>query len=138
MFRTRADVRPVATVAAVVTLGLVPFLVPMPGWGVIAYALVHLYLRSYCPYAQHNQGHLSAFSAGPGATRAARAAAYALNRLYDVLLTQCTGYPTALWSCTTCAAITAISWRRQTTWRGSWISRPAGPSRAGATRSWAI
>jgi fatty acid desaturase len=85
LFRYSSDLRPVLSVMGIVSLSLLPFLVPMSLPLLVPYALLVLYLRTYAPYAQHNHGHLPVFHSK------------VLNGLYDLFLSQCTGYATALW-----------------------------------------
>ncbi len=85
LFKYSIDVRPVAFVLGSVALSLVPFFVHLPLWAFVLYWPALLYMRSFCPYAQHNQAHLPTFNSR------------ALNWLYDVCLAQTTGYQTALW-----------------------------------------
>lgn len=85
IFRYRADFRPVLCVVLVLAASLLPFVVEMPLGLLLLYAVFVLYLHSYAPYAQHNHGHLPTFRNAP------------MNWLYDFMLTQCTGYPTAFW-----------------------------------------
>jgi beta-carotene hydroxylase len=79
------DVRPLAFVAGSLVLSLLPFFFHPPLWAFALYWPALLYMRSFCPYAQHNQAHLSAFNSP------------LLNGIYNVLLAQTTGYQTALW-----------------------------------------
>lgn len=72
-------------VIAVSALALVPFTLPLPWWALVPLWLVVFYARTFAAFAQHNHAHLSAFNWAP------------LNWVYDVLLTQNTGYPTSLW-----------------------------------------
>ncbi|MCM0606324.1 MAG: fatty acid desaturase [Xanthomonadaceae bacterium] len=83
--RYKADIASVSVVLGTFALGLFPFIVPLPMWAFLIYIPVLLYGRSYCPYAQHNHGHLPVFYSP------------ILNSIYNVFLTQTTGYPTALW-----------------------------------------
>lgn len=85
IFKYPADVWPVLVVTAVVGLSFVPFVVDMPLWALAGYWVFMLWARSFGPYAQHNHAHLPAFENR------------FLNRVFDTLLTQTTGYPTALW-----------------------------------------
>ncbi len=79
------DVRPLAIVFIAFGMSLLPFLVGMPIWLLVPYLALSWYIRGYTPFAQHNHGHLPVFNSR------------VLNHLYDVFLTQVTGYPTALW-----------------------------------------
>src|SRR3954452_24354447 len=86
--RYSADLRSIALVLLAATLSLSPFLLVrahLAAWALAGLWLVSLYVRSHCPYAQHNHGHLPVFHARP------------LNVAYDAVLTLVTGYPTALW-----------------------------------------
>ena len=76
---------PVALVVAVSALALAPFALALPSWAVCALWAIVFYGRTFAAFAQHNHAHLPAFN-WP-----------ILNWAYDVLLTQNTGYPTALW-----------------------------------------
>src|SRR5258708_5728511 len=90
LFRYSADARPVALIVLATFCSLSPFLlttahVPTP-WGLLAALwITSQYVRTFAPYAQHNQGHLYTFNSR------------VLNTIYDALLTQVTGYPTAFW-----------------------------------------
>jgi beta-carotene hydroxylase len=85
VFKYRADVGPFALVVAVSALALAPFAFRLPFWVVGTLWALVFYARTFTPFAQHNHAHLPAFN-WP-----------VLNCVYDVLLTQNTGYPTALW-----------------------------------------
>jgi beta-carotene hydroxylase len=85
LVRYRIDVWPVGIVLATTGLALAPFLWTMPRVLVAAAWLAVVYLRTFCAFSQHNHAHLPVFHAR------------ALNRIYDAILTQNTGYPTALW-----------------------------------------
>ena len=85
VFKYRIDAWPVGIVLATTGLALVPFLWTMPRVLVAALWLAVVYLRTFCAFSQHNHAHLPVFHAR------------ALNRIYDAILTQNTGYPTALW-----------------------------------------
>lgn len=66
-------------------LALLPFVVPLPLVALVPLLALVLYVRTFAAFAQHNHAHLAVFNWGP------------LNALFDVLLAQNTGYPTALW-----------------------------------------
>ena len=83
--RYKADIASIAVVLGTFLLGLFPFFVSIPLWSYLIYIPALLYARSFCPYAQHNHGHLPVFYSN------------ILNSIYNVFLTQTTGYPTALW-----------------------------------------
>jgi fatty acid desaturase len=85
ILKYRADWRPVALVTGTFLACLVPFCFDFPLAANAALAFGLIYFRSYGPYAQHNHAHLAAFNWAP------------LNRVYDFLLTQLTGYPTSQW-----------------------------------------
>jgi beta-carotene hydroxylase len=85
VFKYRADVGPVALVIAVSALALLPFVFALPLWATLAAWAVVFYARTFAAFAQHNHAHLSVFNWAP------------LNFLYDAILAQNTGYPTALW-----------------------------------------
>jgi len=76
---------PVGLVCLVSCLALVPFLRPLPVWQLAPIGVAVAYLRTFCAFVQHNHAHLPVFRHQP------------LNRLFDVLLAQNTGYATALW-----------------------------------------
>lgn len=76
---------PVALVLAVTALALVPFVFSLPLWATLVLWALVFYARTFAPFAQHNHAHLPVFNVG------------ALNFLYDLVLTQNTGYPTSLW-----------------------------------------
>ncbi len=83
--RYPVDALPVAVVVGTTALGLAPFVFHLPLAAVIGAWLLALYGRTFCAFGQHNHGHLPVFRS------------WLLNRVYDALLTQNTGYPTALW-----------------------------------------
>jgi fatty acid desaturase len=85
VFKYRADVGPVALVIAVSALALVPFVFALPLWATLTIWAVVFYARTFAAFAQHNHAHLSVFNWA------------SLNFLYDAILAQNTGYPTALW-----------------------------------------
>lgn len=85
VFKYRADVLPAALVVAVSALALAPFLIELPLWAMLIAWAVVFYVRTFCAFAQHNHAHLPVFNST------------LLNRLYDSLLAQNTGYPTSLW-----------------------------------------
>lgn len=85
MLRAFDDLWPLTMVALGLGLALTPFFLPMPLWLLVPFLAAAYYVRSFAPYAQHNHGHLPMFRWKP------------LNHLYDLVLTQLTGYPTALW-----------------------------------------
>ena len=66
-------------------LALLPFVVQLPLAVLLGLLALVLYVRTFAAFAQHNHAHLSVFNWRP------------LNALYDALLAQNTGYPTALW-----------------------------------------
>lgn len=66
-------------------LALLPFVVHMPLPAQLGLLALVLYVRTFAAFAQHNHAHLAVFNWWP------------LNALYDALLAQNTGYPTALW-----------------------------------------
>ena len=80
-----ADLRSIGTVSAAVGFSLLPFTAHLPIWMLILCLIVAMYARTLCPYAQHNHAHLSVFNSK------------VLNHIYDVMLTQVTGYPTSQW-----------------------------------------
>ncbi|MEW5851333.1 MAG: fatty acid desaturase [Myxococcota bacterium] len=85
LLRYNIDVIPLLWVQATLLLSLVPFLVELPLWGQVLLAIPVFFLRSSCPYLQHNQGHLPAFwRRWP-------------NHVYDLQLALMTGYVTSLW-----------------------------------------
>lgn len=84
-FRDWRDLRPVGIIVVNVALSLLPFIFDMSGWQMAVCWGAMAYSRTFTAFAQHNHGHLPVFSLKP------------LNNVYDVLLTQCTGYPTSLW-----------------------------------------
>jgi fatty acid desaturase len=89
--RYAADVRPLALVSLAACFSLLPFVLshyrPLAGWQLAGLWFTSQYVRTHCPYAQHNHGHLPVF--GPGARWA--------NAAYDTVLALVTGYPTAFW-----------------------------------------
>jgi fatty acid desaturase len=85
VLKYRIDAGPVALVVAVSALALVPFALSPPLWATVAIWALVFYARTFTPFAQHNHAHLPVFNWAP------------LNHLYDALLAQNTGYPTALW-----------------------------------------
>lgn len=85
IFKYRVDQWPVGVVFFATALSLVPFFVHMPIWGLAINLAAVIYVRTFCPFAQHNHGHLPVFNSK------------ILNWTYDALLAQNTGYPTALW-----------------------------------------
>lgn len=90
ILRYPSDLRPVTMVCLALALSLAPLILQQLGHlpslpALVALWLVSLYVRTAAPYAQHNHGHLPAFRSA------------ALNGLFDTILTQVTGYPTALW-----------------------------------------
>lgn len=85
IFKYSADIMPVTFVSAACALSLLPFLLPIPLWVMALYWPALMFMRSFCPYAQHNHAHLPVFNHS------------FFNRAYDVLLAQTTGYQTALW-----------------------------------------
>lgn len=85
IFKYSTDLTPVATIVAAVALSLLPFIISMPLWVWVLYWPAMMFVRSSCPYAQHNHAHLPVFNST------------LLNRIYDILLAQTTGYQTALW-----------------------------------------
>ena len=93
LLRYPADVRPLALVLLAVCTSLVPFVVshyrPLLVWQMAGLWLVSQYVRTHCPYAQHNHGHLPMFGAG--------ARARWLNFSFDAALTLVTGYTTTFW-----------------------------------------
>ncbi|MBI3555808.1 MAG: fatty acid desaturase [Deltaproteobacteria bacterium] len=85
LLKYNIDVQPVAMVLVTVGLSLLPFFVAMPVWFLVPYFVLVIFAKSFIPFAQHNHAHLAIFNSK------------ALNHVFDVFLTQCTGYPTALW-----------------------------------------
>ena len=85
ILKYRVDATPVLLVIGASALALVPFLGPLPSWALLGLWLLVFYSRTFAAFAQHNHAHLPVFNWK------------LLNWLYDVLLTQNTGYPTALW-----------------------------------------
>jgi beta-carotene hydroxylase len=83
--RYRADAWPIRIALATTGLSLVPLVWAMPLWLAVAWWIGVTYLRTFCAFAQHNHAHLPVFRRR------------LLNRLHDAVLTQSTGYPTALW-----------------------------------------
>lgn len=75
----------VGLVCLVSCLALIPFLVPLPLWQLIAIGIAVAYLRTFCAFVQHNHAHLPVFRH------------QFFNRLFDVLLAQNTGYASSLW-----------------------------------------
>jgi fatty acid desaturase len=85
ILRYDIDVWPVALVLAATLLGLLPFLRPLPLWQLALVWGVVAYLRTFCAFVQHNHAHLPAFRSR------------ILNHVFDVMLAQNTGYPSAFW-----------------------------------------
>jgi beta-carotene hydroxylase len=90
LLRFSADIRSVALVLSAAALSTSPFLLPAahlhaPWWGLVILWGASQYVRTFAPYAQHNHGHLPVFHSP------------LLNTIYDALLTQVTGYPSAFW-----------------------------------------
>jgi beta-carotene hydroxylase len=85
VFKYRVDLGPVALVIAVSALALLPFVFSLPLWAALVLWALVFYARTFAAFAQHNHAHLAVFNWAP------------LNYLYDLLLTQNTGYPTSLW-----------------------------------------
>ena len=85
LLRYSADSVSISVVLLAVVSSLIPFMVTMPTWALLVWFAAVLFIRSFTPYIQHNHGHLGAFHSK------------SVNHLYDVLLTQVTGYATALW-----------------------------------------
>ena len=83
--RYSADSVSISVIFLAVLSSLMPFFVAMPVWGLALWFAAVLFIRSFTPYIQHNHGHLGTFNSK------------VLNHLYDVLITQVTGYATALW-----------------------------------------
>jgi beta-carotene hydroxylase len=85
MLRYRVDAWPIGLVLGATVLGLLPFVRPLDPWQLGLLWVSIVYLRTFCAFIQHNHAHLPTFNAKLA------------NRLYDVILAQNTGYPTALW-----------------------------------------
>lgn len=89
--RYTADVRPLAMVFLAAGLSVLPLVVSsyvtLAVWQLAALWLISQYVRTFCPYAQHNHAHLPVFSSR----------GRFLNAVYDVALGLVTGYPTAFW-----------------------------------------
>ena len=79
------DLRSIAHVFGALFLSFVPFWLELPWPGLVALWGVSMYVRTFCPYAQHNHGHLPVFRLP------------ALNFFYDIAFAQVTGYATSLW-----------------------------------------
>jgi beta-carotene hydroxylase len=79
------DLRSITLVATAFFLSFLPFWLKLPWQALAVLWCASLYVRAFCPYAQHNHGHLPVFRVT------------ALNFLYDFVFAQVTGYPTALW-----------------------------------------
>jgi beta-carotene hydroxylase len=85
ILRYSVDLWAVGLVAVVTGLISLPFLVPLTLWQLVLVGAAAAYLRTFCAFVQHNHAHLPIFRFG------------VLNVLFDAMLTQNTGYPTALW-----------------------------------------
>lgn len=79
------DFRSICHVAGALFLSVLPFWWALPWPALVALWGVCLYVRTFCPYAQHNHGHLPVFRYP------------VLNFVYDVAFAQVTGYATSLW-----------------------------------------
>jgi len=76
---------PVGLVLIATTMSMLPFLHPLAIWQLAVVWAAVAYLRTFCAFVQHNHAHLPVFRQR------------LLNRLFDVILTLNTGYPTAIW-----------------------------------------
>jgi beta-carotene hydroxylase len=90
LLRYPADARPLTLVILAACLSLVPFIIghylPLAAWELACLWLVSQYVRTHCPYAQHNHAHLPMFGRARG-----------LNFAYDTALSLVTGYTTTFW-----------------------------------------
>jgi fatty acid desaturase len=85
IFKYSKDSVPVGMVFLAVGLSMIPVLIHLPLWFLVPYFFLVIFVRSFCPFAQHNHAHLPVFNSS------------ALNHVYDAFLTLATGYATALW-----------------------------------------
>jgi fatty acid desaturase len=90
MLAYSADARPLSLVLLAACLSVSPFILghflELAVWQVAGLWLVSQYVRTHCPYAQHNHAHLPIFGRARGP-----------NFTYDAILALVTGYPTAFW-----------------------------------------
>jgi fatty acid desaturase len=85
VLRYSIDVRAVLIVAVATVLSILPFVREMPWWQLAVIWVAVVYLRTFCAFIQHNHNHLSVFRP------------WLLNRIFDLVLAQHTGYASALW-----------------------------------------
>src|SRR5579859_4052330 len=85
ILRYSIDIWPLLLVLTTAMLGLLPFVRPLPRWELAIVWAAAMYLRTFCPFVQHNHSHAPIFRPR------------LLNHVFDAILTQNTGYPTAIW-----------------------------------------
>jgi fatty acid desaturase len=85
VLRYRIDVWPVGLVLLVTGLSALPFVHPLSTWQLALLWAAVVYLRTFCAFVQHNHAHLAVFRQK------------LVNRMFDVILTLNTGYPSAVW-----------------------------------------